>query len=140
MAESFTTRRRVEFSDTDMAGIAHFSAFFRYMESAEHALFRGLGLSIYDRRQDRHLSFPRVSAACDYQSPARCEDELDVEVTIAKLGRTSIGYRFRMTRDGHPIAEGRITCVCCHVEPDQPLKPTAIPEDIAALLRPYVQA
>ncbi|QDU88293.1 1,4-dihydroxy-2-naphthoyl-CoA hydrolase [Pirellulimonas nuda] len=139
MAETFTTRRRVEFADTDMAGIAHFSAFFRYMEAAEHALFRSLGLSIYDRRQGRHLSFPRVSAACDYQSPARCEEELDFCVTIAKLGRTSIGYRFRITRDGAPVAEGRMTSVCCHVEPDKPLRPTAIPEDIAALLRPFVE-
>ncbi len=140
MALRFTTRRLVEFADTDMAGIAHFSAFFRYMEAAEHALFRSLGLSIYDRRQERHLSFPRVSASCDYRSPARCEDELELCVTIARLGRTSIGYNFRVACQEVLIAEGRMTCVCCHVEPGEPLKPTAIPDDIAALLRPYVES
>jgi YbgC/YbaW family acyl-CoA thioester hydrolase len=37
---------RVEFTDTDMAGIVHFSSFFRYMEVTEHAFFRSLGFSI----------------------------------------------------------------------------------------------
>ena len=47
MAYEFKVRRRVEFSETDMAGIVHYSNFFRYMEAAEHAFFRSLGLSIH---------------------------------------------------------------------------------------------
>ena len=40
---TFITHRRVEFSDTDMAGIVHFANFYRYMEQAEHDFFRSLG-------------------------------------------------------------------------------------------------
>jgi hypothetical protein len=40
MPTPFHTSRFVEFSDTDMAGIMHFSAYFRYMEAAEHELRR----------------------------------------------------------------------------------------------------
>ena len=44
--ESGEPERTVEFSETDMAGIVHYSNFFRYMESAEHAFFRALGFSV----------------------------------------------------------------------------------------------
>ncbi|MEQ2009187.1 MAG: acyl-CoA thioesterase, partial [Limisphaerales bacterium] len=46
MASEFKALRRVEFSETDMAGIVHYSNFFKYMETAEHAFFRSLGFSI----------------------------------------------------------------------------------------------
>ena len=46
MATGFRYSRRVQFSETDLAGIAHFSAYFRFMEEAEHALWRAAGLSI----------------------------------------------------------------------------------------------
>ncbi len=62
MPQAFTTRRFVEFVDTDMAGIVHFSAFFRYMEAAEHELLRSLGLSVHTKlADDLVISFPRVS-------------------------------------------------------------------------------
>ena len=43
---AFKTRRRVEFRDTDAAGIVHFSAFFFWMESAEHELLRAAGVDV----------------------------------------------------------------------------------------------
>lgn len=71
----FTTRRRVEFRDTDAAGIAHFSAFFFWMESAEHELLRVAGVPVIDRGADGiDVSWPRVSAACDYTAAVRFGD------------------------------------------------------------------
>ena len=64
MPTSFRTSRLVEFSDTDMAGIMHFSAFFRYMEAAEHELLRNLGFSVYCEIDGVPISFPRVAASC----------------------------------------------------------------------------
>ena len=46
MPTEFSIPRRVQFSETDMAGIAHFSNFFRMMEEVEHAFFRSVGLSV----------------------------------------------------------------------------------------------
>ncbi|MEL7264077.1 MAG: hypothetical protein AAFP69_04590, partial [Planctomycetota bacterium] len=45
--DPFSIQRRVEFRDTDAAGIVHFSAFFPFMETAEHAFLRSLGLSVF---------------------------------------------------------------------------------------------
>jgi len=56
MPEPFQTSRLVEFHDTDMAGIMHFASFFIYMESAEHELYRSLGLSIHSIVEDEHIA------------------------------------------------------------------------------------
>ena len=42
----YRLKRRVQFYETDMAGIVHFSWFFRYLEEAEHAMWREAGLTI----------------------------------------------------------------------------------------------
>ena len=83
---------RVEFSDTDAAGIVHFANFFRYMERVEHSFWRSLGLSVQSRVGDQEIGFPRVKVDCEYVAPARFEDELDVMLTLDRLGAKSITF------------------------------------------------
>ena len=52
MLPEFSLTRRVQFSETDMAGIMHFSNFFKMMEEVEHAFFRSVGLSVSAILQD----------------------------------------------------------------------------------------
>jgi acyl-CoA thioester hydrolase len=138
MPEPFQTSRLVEFHDTDMAGIMHFASFFVYMESAEHELYRSLGMSIHSIVEDEHISFPRVSATCDYSSPARCEEVLDIAVGVTRLGAKSVTYEFHFTRDGHEVAVGKMTSVCCRVTPGQMPVSRAVPAEIADKLRTHV--
>ena len=117
MPTPFHSRRRVEFGDTDMAGIMHFSNFFRFMESAETEFLRSRGLTVSWRSEGVKYGFPRVSAACDYRRPARFEDVLRIAVVVEKLGMKSVSYRFEFhiegQPEGEPIAVGRITSVFC---------------------------
>jgi len=138
MPQPFHTSRLVEFHDTDMAGIMHFASFFVYMESAEHELLRSLGMSIHTIVEDEHISFPRVSASCNYSSPARCEDVLDIDIVVTRLGAKSITYEFRFTRDGREIATGSMTSVCCRITHGQPPVSRPIPAEMAEKLRAYV--
>lgn len=137
MPEPFRTTRLVEFHDTDMAGIMHFASFFVYMESTEHELLRSLGLSVHSVIDGEHVSFPRVSATCEYSSPARCEDQLDVAITVARIGAKSVTYEFRFSHAGRPVAEGRMTSVCCRILPGEPPAPRLIPPEMVAALRAY---
>lgn len=135
---SYRHLQRVEFRDTDAAGIAHFSMFFVWMEQAEHAALRHLGLSVLPRRQDQPdgvITWPRVSATCDYQSPASFEDQLQIDVEIAKLGAKSVTYAFRFHVDERPIAAGRMTTVCCHSAEHGSLMPIVIPDEIRTKLQ-----
>src|SRR5437588_11616058 len=118
MAEPYRTARRVEFVDTDMAGIVHFSNFFRFMESAEVDFLLSRGMSVHMHWEGLGLGFPRVSASCDYLRPARFGDLLTVNVMLEKVGSKSLTYAFEFTRDEELIARGGLTCVCCRVNPD----------------------
>jgi 4-hydroxybenzoyl-CoA thioesterase/acyl-CoA thioester hydrolase len=136
----FRTQRRVEFCETDAAGIAHFAAFFPYMEQAEHALLRHLGLSVVSEDDQGIVSWPRVSAHCDYTGAARFEDVLDVTVQVEKLGSRSVTYAFVFTRHGDPIAQGQLTAVCCRVGNDKRLQSIPIPARIREPLERFWQA
>lgn len=131
----FTTTRRVEFGDTDLAGIMHFSNFFRFMEVAETDFLRSRGLSVsWFEAGGEKRGFPRVSAACDYAKPARFEDVLTIAVSVEKLGTKSVSYRFEFTKDGEPVAVGRMTAVYCRSAGPGHIEPLPIPADIRAKL------
>jgi acyl-CoA thioester hydrolase len=140
MSTAFVTTRRVEFSDTDAAGIAHFAAFFRMMEQAEHELLRSVGLSVVMHDSAGTISWPRVSAKCDFLAAARFEDLLEIEVRIARLGKRSITYAHRFLLDGKELATGEITAVCCRIKDGKPPKSVDVPAAMAKKLKSFVQS
>lgn len=126
----FRTTRRVEFADTDMAGIVHFSNFFRYMEAAEVEFLRSLGLSVAMGETEPKLSFPRVAASCDYVHPARFQDLLDIEVRLLRIGSKSVTYGFEVFCSGKKLAKGQVSSVCCRILPGNTLESVEIPAEI----------
>jgi acyl-CoA thioester hydrolase len=130
MAGVFRTSRMVEFGDTDMAGIVHFANYFRYMEAAEHAYLRACGLSVVTEWDDQKVSFPRVSATCDYLKPARFQEVIDITVEVEKLGRSSVTYTFEFHRGTDLLARGRVTAVLCRMTGDHRLETIEIPEEM----------
>ena len=129
MVSEYRLKRRVQFYETDPAGIVHFSWFYRYMEEAEHALWRAAGLSIAP--PDAAVGFPRVAAAFDFHRPLRFEDEFEVHIRIAAIGARSIRYTAHVTKDGTAIATGSLTIACIARQAGGPLRATAIPAEIA---------
>ena len=127
-------RRRVQFAETDLAGVLHFSNYFRYMEEIEHAFWRSLDLTVYLRDSDPHLSWPRVATNCEYFSPIHFEDEVDLRLRIARLGEKSLSYEVEFSRNGMRCATGRVTAVCCATTPGS-FAPTRIPAAIRERLK-----
>jgi len=133
----FKTSRRVEFADTDLAGLVHFSKFFVFMETAEHEFLRSLGTEVHRQWQGRAIGWPRVETSCRYVAAARFADVLDIAVRVARKGSKSMTYDVRFERDGQLIAEGRIAAVCCALDgPDGP-ESIPIPSDLADQLVEY---
>lgn len=133
MPSPFVYRRRVEFADTDMAGIAHFSRMFCYMEEAEHAFLRSVGLSVHEEWDGRTISWPRLSAECQYRSPVRFEEMLDITVRIAELKRKTVRYEFEAKVADRQVATGTFVVVCCEVV-DHQIRSIEIPPHIQAKL------
>ena len=124
-------RRRVQFHETDVAGIVHFSWFFRYMEEAEHALWRAAGLSIHPPGSD--IGWPRVAASFEFHRALRFEDEFDVLLRVAEMTKKSIRYACVLEKGDEKIATGTMTILCVRKQPT--MQAIDIPDEIAARLR-----
>jgi len=140
MATPFRTTRRIEFADTDMAGIVHFANFFRFMESAEVEFLRSRGLSVAMIWEGMKIGFPRVSASCDYLRPIRFQDVVEVTVSLHNLGRKSVTYAFEFFKDGELIAKGQVSSVCCLVREGHEIESMPIPPALRAKLESMSEA
>ena len=137
MPHEFTLSHRVEFAETDMAGIVHFANFFRMMENAEHAFFRSLGFSIHAHDGSATIGWPRVNTSCEYLKPLRFEEIVDIQLLVAEVRPRSIRYAFRFWKndDGGrvEIARGSVTAVD---RTTGKLGAVAIPDAIRAVVTP----
>ena len=86
------------------------------------------------KHEGQQLGWPRVAAACEYTSPARFGDNLLIEVRVVRRGKKSMTYEFTFRRDDEEIATGKMTSVCCVLEPGEPVRSIPIPAVIAAKL------
>lgn len=126
----FIANRRVEFAETDMAGIVHFANFYKWMEETEHEYFRSLGLSIMERREDgTYIGWPRVSAACSFDKPAFYEDVLQVRLDIERIGVKSLTMVIEFWNGDQRIASGRMKTACCICGTDHVLESISIPDN-----------
>jgi acyl-CoA thioester hydrolase len=116
----FSYRRLVEFADTDVAGIMHFSNFFRFVECAEHAFFRSLGFRVHTIEGESHEGWPRIEVSCKYHKPARFEQTLEVCLRIEEIRTSSLRYGFWIFVADDPgralVAAGSFSII--HVEID----------------------
>lgn len=138
MPSEFRLTRTVEFSETDMAGIMHFSNFFRWMEACETAFYRSLDLPLISFVPGNVVGWPRVKATCDYKSPLRFNDVVEVTLFIKEVRSKGVVYvfHFRKIEDGRPqaalSAHGEIAAVCVTADPAGKMIAQPIPEAVRA--------
>jgi acyl-CoA thioester hydrolase len=129
----FSITHRVQFSETDMAGVVHFSNYFRLMEEVEHAFFRSLGLSVSMQHEGMHIGWPRIAASCEYSGPIQFEDEIELRLRVVKVGEKSFTYEVSFLKAGASLALGKVTSVCCVLDAEG-FKTIPIPAEIRSRL------
>lgn len=121
MHPNFEYERRVTFADTDMAGVAHFTAILRWVEEAEASWWRERGgrLCTVDSA-GVVVGWPKVSVTVDYLSPVKFEDVVVIALGIEREGRSSRTWNFTVQRrkDGSKVAKGTMTVVHVARSPD----------------------
>lgn len=135
----FVLRRRVQFAETDMAGVLHFSNYFRLMEEVEHAFWRSHGRSVVMGEGADIVSWPRVTVRCEYRKPVRFEDELELRFFIREINRKSLSFEVVFFRDGEKVAATHAKTVCCRMQHGR-FQSIEIPPEIRAELPPVVHA
>lgn len=130
LVREFKTQRKIEFADTDLGGIVHFSRYFVFMETAEHQFLNALGTSVHTLVDGKTIGWPRVKVSCEYEGPARYGDTLDITVRVLRKGASSMTYEIEFEIDGRRIARGESTSVCCEMGPN--MRSVPIPDALAA--------
>ena len=131
MAYEFTTYRKVEFSDTDMAGLVHFSNYFRYMEIAERDFFESLEVNLIQSIPKDLVGYPRSRAECKFSAPLRFGDTVKIHLTIKAIKDRAIDYQFRLFRHSDtasiPVAKGHITTIYTELTENGELQSKPLP-------------
>jgi len=141
MVSEFSITRTVEFAETDMAGIMHFSNFFRWMESCESAFCRAIGVPLVSFVPGQVVGWPRVSAKCDYRAPLRFNDSVEVRLYVKEIRTRAVVllFQFRKLANGKPepeiCAQGEITAVCVTGDAKGNMVAMPIPESYRAKIR-----
>lgn len=131
MAYEYKSKRKIEFADTDLAGIVHFARFFVFMETAEHEFLNSLGTSVSTTIEGNKIGWPRLAASCEYFQPVRFEEVLDIHLKVARKGSKSMTYSFEFKREAELIARGKMSSACCICNPGEKIRAIPIPEPLA---------
>lgn len=139
MAADFKIQRRVQFAETDMAGVLHFSNYFRLLEEVEHAFWRTLGLSVVLKDPAHDISWPRVAVRCEYFAPAHFEDLLELRLRLENLGEKSLCFEVEFWRGDQRLAIASATVVCCRMTGGA-FRSIPIPPELREKLTPFLGA
>lgn len=123
-----------------MAGIMHFSNYFRYMESAEHEFFRSLGMSVHSDAEAR--GWARVDVHCTYRRPLRYQDLVQLHVIVQSIGERSMEFVVMFDKvvtvaagaaeATETVARGTMTTVCVTRGADGALRSVSVPPEVTA--------
>ncbi len=99
---------RVRFVETDAMAIVHHSNYFAYFEAARIAYLESKGLP-YPRLIEMGYHLPLVSTQVNFRSPARFNDQLDIETTLEPMTGATLTIRYIARRGADTIAEASTT-------------------------------
>jgi YbgC/YbaW family acyl-CoA thioester hydrolase len=118
---AITIERRIEWMDTDAAGIWHYSTAIRFAEAAETELHRQLGIVDHTFGHT-----PRAHIEFDFNRTARFDDVIEITLTVSRVGTTSVTYTVAMACQGDPVATGQVVTVLT----DEDGRPTPLPAQL----------
>jgi len=130
---------RVIYGDTDQMGVVYYANYLRFFEKGRCEALRACGVSYADVERDGFI-LPVVDVACSYRSPARFDDLVVIETTIARVSRIKVEFEYRVLRrtdDGREelLATGTTT----HASLSRDMRPARIPSDFVARLAPAMK-
>ncbi|MEO6210527.1 MAG: thioesterase family protein [Gemmatimonadaceae bacterium] len=134
----FVTTDYVRWEDIDLAGIARYSAYTRFLDIAETDLYRSLGTPLSKLHAQYKVWLPRKVMHVEYYAPARLDDPIVVAAYFSSIGRTSVTLNVDLFRDDRKtiIAAAHLVLVCVDIA----LRKVALPPELRSLVDPYVMS
>lgn len=141
MVSEYSLTRTVEFAETDMAGIMHFSNYFRWMEACETTFYRSLGLPLISFVPGQVVGWPRVAAKCEFRAPMRFGDTVEVRLYVKEIRTRAIVYVFQFRKvvkgklEPDVLAQGELVAVCVTNDGKGGMAAAPIPDAFRAKIR-----
>jgi acyl-CoA thioester hydrolase len=134
----FVTTEHVRWEDIDLAGIARYGSYTRFLDVAETDLYRSLGKPLSVLHAEYKVWLPRKVMHIDYFAPARLDDEITIVAYFSNIGRTSVTLNIDLFRDDRTtmIGAAYLVLVCVDVG----LQKTALPPEFRLLVDPFVMS
>jgi acyl-CoA thioester hydrolase len=110
---------RVDFGETDAAGIVFYPNFFRWQDRYAHQFFHALGYPISKQLSEHHIAWPIVEAKCTFHQPLFFDDEIEVITRLEHIGEKSIRLSHVFEKSGNLVASGYEVRVCTVFKPGE---------------------
>ena len=131
---AYTSIHKIRFDDVDGAGIVYYPKYFHLCHAAFEDFFdSAASISYPDLIRGRRLGFPTVAIDSSFTAPLTYGDTAVVELSVGKIGTTSVtfSYRIRRRRDGVACFAATVTTVLIDLDSQQP---QTIPADLRTML------
>ena len=134
----FITTEHIRWEDIDLAGIARYGSYTRFLDIAETDLYRSLGTPLSVLHAQYKLWLPRKVMHFDYFAPARLDDEVTIAAYFSNIGRTSVTLNVDLFRNDRKtmIAAAHLVLVCVDLQ----LEKIPLPAEFRALVDRYVMS
>ena len=133
----FSVRERVRFRDVDAAKVMYYGAYIRFLELAETEMFRAVGVTQARLQDEFAIWLPRVHIECDYEAAIQLDEEVDVQVHVARLGESSMQLAFEILRVSDNMRMATAKYVTVAVDRDTFAK-VPMPAELRRLLTPFL--
>jgi acyl-CoA thioester hydrolase len=120
------SRLRVRYAETDQMGVVYYANYLVWMEVGRVDYCKASGFNYRDMEIEDGVMLAVAESRCRYSFPARFDDEVVVETSIAEANSRMVtfAYEMRLAAEGRKLASGETRHVFCNRE----LKPCRMPE------------
>lgn len=132
---TYIHRVRVRYGETDQMGVAHHGSYIAYLEEARTEWMRALGTAYADLER-AGVGLPVRSMSLRYRAAAHYEEELEVEIRVARLRPVAVTFGYRILRrgSGEVLVEAEVELACVDLSV-RPLRPRPLPEGLHEALK-----
>jgi len=132
MPSPFTWPVRVYYEDTDAGGIVYYANYLKFFERARTEWLRALGIHQQALLDQEGAAFVVRSATVEYIAAARLDDEINLHLTVEKLGRASVQFQQAAWRGDTLLSTASVKVGCVDAAS---MRPRALPDFAAAKMR-----
>ncbi|WPZ16994.1 thioesterase family protein [Geobacillus subterraneus] len=89
---------RVNFGDTDAAGIVYYPNYFKWFDIAGHQFFRSIGLPPAKLMNEQSIILPLLDVGCTFEHPLYYDDIITIKTAVEEVNRKTIKLRHEVFR------------------------------------------